>query len=91
MRVPVTILLLFCIAVGILIFYSQGEHVSETAPFIAIPIVIEVLLLFIFFFSNKNTTYRKVFKIVLIIWSLIFALSMIGLVYLAGMAGAYLH
>lgn len=91
MKVPVTLLLLFGIAIGILIFYSQGEHPSETTPYFAIPIAIEVLLIFIFFFSNKNTVYRKVFKIVLIIWSLIFVLSMVGLVYLAGMAGAYLH
>ncbi|WP_316804969.1 hypothetical protein [Pedobacter nototheniae] len=91
MRVPVTLLLLFSIATGILIFYAQGEHPSETAPYFTVPIVIEVLLIFIFFFSNKHTTYRKVFKIVLIIWSVIFVFCMLGLIYLTSLAGAFLH
>ncbi len=89
MKIPVTLFLLLGITMAILIYFSYGEDPSETASFLTIPVVTEVLLIFIFFFSKKQTNYRKVFKIILILWSIVFVLAIVAWAYIVALGSAY--
>lgn len=91
MKAVITIFLLFIISLLISIYYSFGESKNEIAAYIAIPVVIEALLIFIFFFSTRDSKYRKTFKVILIIWSVIFLLAMILLGYLTALSGSFNH
>ncbi|TDG35063.1 hypothetical protein EZJ43_15160 [Pedobacter changchengzhani] len=91
MKIAITCILLICIAFGIFIYCNHPENEWLNDNLLAVPVIIEALLLFIVFYARDEKTYRKVFVILLIIWSVVFVLAIVASFFIYGMRGAFSH
>lgn len=84
-------MLLVAIGVSVQFYFLNGEDHSENWTALTMPITMMVLLILIYFYSSKKTLYRKVFGILLIVWSIISAVFFGLFWYVVQFGKAFAH
>lgn len=92
MKVFVTLFLLTAITFLLQFYLDHTEDsYSEVVTTLTAPITTSILILLIYFFSPKETEYRKIIGIIVLVCTILFLLFFIGFLYVAQLGKAFSH